>query len=135
MVTEGIYGLANASLDTAWPKVNRIKQTLGTLVAMGDSPEFIAMQGFAALADRAIAPDQLLPRTGISLQRERALSSSFIHIPPSEEAGAYGTRCSTLVVVEDRPAERRVHVYERRFDAAGRCEGESSEHFTLTTAR
>lgn len=135
----GIYGLSNASLDTPWPKVSRLKQTLAALAVDGASDitasaEDIALEAFAALADRSYAADDLLPHTGIAIERERQLSPLFIHIPATSQTSAYGTRCSTVVLVEDVAAERRVHVFERRFDATGRCEGETFEQFKLGTS-
>ena len=132
---EGIYGLSNASLDTPWPKVTRLKHTLGRLVASAGSAECIAVQAFAALADRRPVADHLLPRTGIPIERERQLSSSFIHIPATPQTSAYGTRCSTVVVVEALALERRVHVFERRFDATGRDAGETAGQVDPALAR
>ena len=123
---KGIYGLSNASLDTPWPKVTQLKQTLGTLVASASSAQSIAMLAFAALANSQPFADHLLPRTGVPLERERQLSPSFIHIPATAQTSAYGTRSSTVVVVEDLAAERRVHVFERSFDADGREAGHAA---------
>ena len=127
----GVYGLSNASLNTPWPKVSHLKCRLATLAAQRDSVERIALQAFSALADRTQAADELLLRTGISTERERQLSSPFIHLPATPQAGAYGTPCSTVVVVEDLAAERCVHVFERRFDANGRWSGETAERILL----
>ena len=96
----GIYGLSNASLDTPWPKVSHLKRSLAMLDPHGDSAEHIALQAFAALAERGAAPDDLLPHTGIPIDRERQLSSPFIHIPATAQAGAYGTRKDSV----DNPA-------------------------------
>ncbi|WP_281383688.1 NRDE family protein [Candidatus Competibacter phosphatis] len=46
------------------------------------------------------APDPELPRTGVSLEWERWLSSIFIDAP------GYGTRSSTLLLADDRGQAR-----------------------------
>jgi uncharacterized protein with NRDE domain len=87
---------------------------------------------FAQLADRRPAPDELLPRTGVSLERERALSALFIRITePGGERAIYGTRCSTVVLVEQRGRRREVRVCERTVDAAGRVSGEARHSFEI----
>ncbi len=154
-----IYGLSNASLDTPWPKVSRLKCALAALITAHSSADQLATDCFAALGDRSPAPDELLPSTGIPQQRERQLSSPFIHIPATgtPPTGAYGTRCSTVVVIEvlahQRPeaadicrpplqgdkhsgqaaitCDRWVHVFERRFDAAGANAGQTVHRFAL----
>jgi uncharacterized protein with NRDE domain len=86
----GIYGLSNHLLDTPWPKVVRGKSALGT--ALQALPEVRPL--FELLRDDRIAPDDALPRTGVSLEWERLLSSAFIRMP------GYGTRSSTVLLVD-----------------------------------
>ncbi len=124
----GLFGLSNASLDTPWPKVTQLKQRLGDAVAAAQSPHHLITAAFAALADRQCAPDATLPATGLPLQRERQLSPAFVRIdsPADGAAGVYGTRCSTLVVVEQQGAQRRVQVVERRYGEDGAISGETA---------
>jgi uncharacterized protein with NRDE domain len=129
----GVHGLSNALLDTPWPKVEQLKQALAeSLQADGDIDALIDAS-LQALARRDTAPDAALPRTGVPLARERQLGSAFIHIP--EEAGsplgAYGTRCSTVIIAERLPRGRRIHMVERRFDASGAVVGSRREAFEL----
>jgi uncharacterized protein with NRDE domain len=85
---------------------------------------------FDALSHREPAADAQLPATGVPLERERQLSPAFIRI--KAEAGVYGTRCSTLVVVEAlAQGRRRVHVVERRFAESGANSGETALGFEL----
>lgn len=86
----GVYGLSNHLLDTPWPKVARGKS------ALADALEALPEEGplFALLRDDRIAPDDALPRTGVSLEWERLLSASFVRSP------AYGTRSSTVVLLD-----------------------------------
>lgn len=128
----GCQGLSNAAFDTPWPKLLGLKQALHqALQSSPDVPALLAAS-WAALASREPAPVSQLPSTGLPLQREHQLSSAFIHIPAAAAGGrAYGTRCSTVVVVEQRPQGRRVLVLERSFDAAGLLTAEVSEAFDL----
>jgi len=89
-LTAGVYGLSNHLLDTPWPKVERAKDALRGLqhIPVGQLEGALAQ----LLADDARAPDEALPRTGVSLEWERVLSSAFIRTPE------YGTRASTLVL-------------------------------------
>lgn len=89
-LTPGIYGLSNHLLDTPWPKVARGKSALAAALHM--LPDDAALM--ALLRDDRIAPDENLPRTGISLEWERLLSAAFVRSP------AYGTRSSTTVLLD-----------------------------------
>lgn len=89
-LSPGIHGLSNHLLDTPWPKVQRAKERLGTIVGT-DEPSFHAM--FDLLAEDDRARDEQLPDTGLDLERERALSSIRI------TTDGYGTRCSTVVMM------------------------------------
>ena len=86
-----MHGLSNRLLNEPWPKVQRGVALLTRL--LGAEEDEIMQTLFDLLADRSAAPDHLLPSTGITLERERALSASFI-------AGeTYGTRASTVLLV------------------------------------
>lgn len=98
----GVYGLSNASLDTPWPKTQRLKQAVND--ALLGLRERTAADGdwilplARTLADRAQAEARELPHTGVPDDMERALSSPFVHMPDR----AYGTRSS--LVVSARPS-------------------------------
>jgi uncharacterized protein with NRDE domain len=87
----GIHGLSNHLLDTPWPKVEKGKQALRALLA-GES--ICPKDLFHCLLDRAAAPDELLPNTGVGLELERMLSPIFISSP------GYGTRSSTVILLD-----------------------------------
>ena len=91
-LTSGIYGLSNALLNANWHKVAVGKTKLSKILQTGD--EVRPTQLFEILADRAAAPDEKLPRTGVGIERERVLSSAFI------ETSGYGTRLSTVLLIE-----------------------------------
>ena len=115
----GIYGLSNHRLDTAWPKVRRIKERLAALL---ESEDLASEPLFRILADRTPAPDHALPATGVPLAWERMLSAAFIVSPQ------YGTRVSTVVRIT---AKGGVEFEERRFDPDGERVGQRQIEFRL----
>lgn len=114
----GIYGLSNHLLDTPWPKVQTAKSRLSKALADLSTTDAL----LALLRDEAPAPDDRLPRTGVSLEWERLLSSAFIR------ASDYGTRCSTVLRIDER---RRACFDEWTWDAAGEPAGAVSLQFEL----
>ena len=111
----GVHGLSNGGLDAPWPKVDSLKAGLQASLDAARSVDVLATQLFGALADRRLAADHALPRTGISIDLERQLSAAFIGTPDQR----YGTRCSTLIITEKTARQPITHVHERTFDAAG----------------
>ena len=71
----GVYALSNHLLDTPWPKVTQAKSRLAE--ALEELPQSAAMLDL--LRDSEPAVDEDLPRTGVSLELERMLSSAFVH--------------------------------------------------------
>lgn len=100
-LSPGIYGLSNGLLDAPWPKVVRTKAQFASLLCQGASEEAY----FEMLTDTMVASDCRLPKTGVSLEWERALSSVCIKSP------TYGTRVSTVV----RLHESNTAVLNERF--------------------
>ncbi|BDT93635.1 hypothetical protein IFM12275_36110 [Nocardia sputorum] len=70
---------------------------------------------FEVLADRTEAPDDLLPRTGVPHEMERALSARFI------AHTVHGTRASTVLVVRE---DGTFDMVERSFGRLGEELGE-----------
>ncbi|MDZ4187850.1 MAG: NRDE family protein [Hydrogenophaga sp.] len=91
----GIYGLSNATLNTPWPKTQRLTQALQTAIhGAADPPDATWWSHLQhALLDDLPANEADLPNTGVDMALERALSSPFVRTP---ERG-YGTRSSLLV--------------------------------------
>jgi uncharacterized protein with NRDE domain len=115
----GIYGLSNHLLDTPWPKVQNAKSRLSEALAqMPQTPATLEL-----LRDSRPAPDEELPRTGVSLEWERLLSSAFVR------AGDYGTRCSTIVRI-DRSGQG--YFDEGTWDPQGAAAGSASFRFMQT---
>jgi len=98
----GIYGVSNAALDTPWPKVVNGKHRFADALAAGAAVEDL----FAVLADDAVAPDDLLPDTGVGLELERLVSPAFISSPD------YGTNASTVLRIR---RDGSYDIEERRF--------------------
>ncbi|HVO87883.1 MAG TPA: NRDE family protein [Casimicrobiaceae bacterium] len=118
----GVHGVSNAQLDTPWPKLRRLKAGVAQWAQQGhDDPEPL----FRLLADREIAGDGELPRTGVPLEWERLLSAPFI------VSEGYGTRCSTVITIDDRG---RVRFIERSFAPDARRTTEVDETFSLASA-
>lgn len=87
----GIYGLSNALLDTPWPKVEKSKQYLKKIIGQ---EEIHPWEVLNILSDTSLAKDEELPDTGVGFELERMLSPVFT------EMEKYGTRCSTVVMVD-----------------------------------
>ena len=129
----GLHVLSNAVLGVEWPKTRLLADAMAGIMeehsggargstAMDDDTDVQLGQALLeALADRTTAPDADLPHTGLEKSRERLLSAPFI------VDDAYGTRCSTVLVIS-----RTGHVYfaERSFDPGGRRTGTVVESFS-----
>lgn len=87
LLSPGIYGLCNGTLDSPWPKVVRTKAQFASLLCQGAPEEAY----FEMLTDTTKASDCRLPKTGVPIEWERTLSSVYIDTPE------YGTRASTIV--------------------------------------
>ncbi|KAF1029835.1 MAG: hypothetical protein GAK40_00305 [Burkholderia plantarii] len=112
LVEPGVHGLSNARFDTPWPKVVHKRTGLGTLLTDDALPSLDAL--IDLMRDTRVADDDVLPRTGIALERERALSAAFIETPE------YGTRSTTAL---------RVTLKERSrlsFEVRERCDDDGS---------
>jgi uncharacterized protein with NRDE domain len=103
----GVYGLSNALLDSAWPKVeagktylrSQINNELDTQNPTTLQPTTLHHSLRAYLEDPSFAADEALPSTGVSYEREKALSAAFITLPD------YGTRTSTVITIAEEQGE------------------------------
>lgn len=117
-VAPGLHAMSNGAFDAPWPKSTAATRTLadwlemtahsGPLASIDDA---VLEPLFAGLRDTRTAPDASLPETGVGLALERRLSPAFI------EDAQYGTRCSSVVLVD----REGVMLCERRFDADGKA--------------
>jgi len=84
----GVGAVSNADFQSPWPKLVVLQNKLQAQLEQGHSTD---AQLLALLHDRQLAPDELLPQTGIAPALERQLSAAFVATPD------YGTRaCSVL---------------------------------------
>ena len=106
-VAPGVHAMSNGAFDAPWPKSGHATRALEAWLAAteGEATEAALAPLFDALADTTPAPDARLPDTGVGLDLERVLS------PPFVRGARYGTRCSTVVLVD----EARITFAERRF--------------------
>ena len=103
-LSAGIYGLSNATLNTPWPKTQRLTRALGSALDQLNQPEDDASWWAhlpMALLDDQPAADADLPSTGVALELERHLSSPFVRMP----ARRYGTRSSLVVRVQPHTSD------------------------------
>jgi len=87
----GVHGVSNAVLNTPWPKVTKgvdaIKKSVETESCSVNSLVEIML-------DSTRFSDDLLPSTGVSLERERELSSLFVTTPN------YGTLSTSVLLLD-----------------------------------
>jgi uncharacterized protein with NRDE domain len=113
----GIYGLSNHLLDTDWNKVKSGKAEFEN--ALND----VSINNlFEILADKTLANDKDLPNTGVGIERERILSPIFIETP------IYGTRCSTILLVENN---KTVEFIERNYKVETSKSEPETNNFTF----
>lgn len=86
----GLHTLSNASLNTPWPKTRRLADALARALDDHARAQTLLTD---ALTDTRTADDAELPRSGVPIEFERALSSPFVHMPQR----GYGTRCSSVL--------------------------------------
>ena len=104
-LSEGLYGLSNASLDTPWPKLVRARSRLAECLEAPCADTLLQV-----MADRQQAAAHELPNTGISAEMEKLLSSAFI------VSRDYGTRASTALIRRD---DGSLEILERSFGPDG----------------
>lgn len=98
MISPGLHAMSNGAFDAPWPKSGHAMRALESWIAsapgdaQGIEPAALTPL-FNALSDTTVAPDALLPDTGVGLALERALS------PPFVSGDSYGTRCSSVVLI------------------------------------
>jgi uncharacterized protein with NRDE domain len=126
-IAPGVHAMSNGAFDAPWPKSTHATWALSTWLASpsteapikGDLASIAPL--LDALADTTAAPDAALPDTGVGLELERMLS------PPFVRSERFGTRCSTVVLVDGA----EITFAERRFGPDARMLGESVEALAL----
>ena len=90
-IKPGLYGISNASLNTPWPKTNSALENF-SIALNNDHPD--ESEIFDLLCDTKRYPENMLPKTGLSSEMEKAVSSIFIL------TDEYGTRSSALMMYD-----------------------------------
>ncbi|MBM3176457.1 MAG: NRDE family protein [Bacteroidetes bacterium] len=106
ILNSGSYGLSNGLLNDPWPKVKIGKERFDNILHRSAKNGLSEEDLFEMLSDRRTAALEDLPRTGLSPEREKALSASFI------STHDYGTRSSAILSVK---ASGEVTFTERTF--------------------
>jgi uncharacterized protein with NRDE domain len=110
----GIYGLSNGALDEPWPKTLQLKAALTDWLNADTSDQEPL---FAALAS------ETLGSMGIHTTTPSDVPLEAPETPPFIRNAIYGTRCSTVVMID---RQGRGSITERRFDAQSAPSGETS---------
>lgn len=121
-LSAGVYGLANASIDTPWPKTVSSRTKLRALIESNTVNETTLMQ---VMADRTMSSVADVDAGHLPFELRRALTAPFIVSPD------YGTRCSTTVLWSHTG---KVSLSERRFDREGKLHGESRFSYSIDHA-
>lgn len=119
-LSPGIYGVANATLDTPWTKVQRSKEAMKSLIDEGRANETNLLR---MLDDRSKASVKEVETGRMSFERAHAMTAPFI------VQADYGTRSSTVFL---RDLAGRVRFTEKRFGTDGRSSGRSDFTFEVT---
>ncbi|MBM3348020.1 MAG: NRDE family protein, partial [Betaproteobacteria bacterium] len=119
VVAPGVHGLSNHLLDTPWPKVVKGRAGLQGLLAQ----PFSDADYLDLMDDTVPAAEKSLPESNLDPAWERSLSSLRII------AGSYGTRCSTVVRIDEGGL---VDFAERTYRDDGDVAGEVRYRFTAT---
>ncbi|TGM80011.1 NRDE family protein [Leptospira bouyouniensis] len=109
-VESGFHAVSNASWNTSWPKTEKLKSQIISKFSDWTNGKItkqnLEIEMFLSLNDAELVNDiNLLPDTGIGIERERYLSSVRIKTPK------YGTRASTIVFY----GKNSVEMIERSF--------------------
>lgn len=116
LLPPGTYGLSNAALDTAWPKLLRSRERLRELLQANaiTTPELLRLLADRTPADTAVTAD-------LPFVLAHNLSAPFVVSPE------YGTRCSSVLLWGH---DGQVEFSERRFASNGEQSGESQFRFS-----
>lgn len=91
LLKPGNYALSNAFLDTPWPKVVKGKRLFEEAI----KKEVIEVEElFEILTDEEKFEGELLPDTGLGMEKEKDVSSIFI------KTDNYGTVSSTVILID-----------------------------------
>ncbi len=117
----GTYGLSNHLLDSPWPKVSDGKEKLKSRLKEAGTDHSLIRQ---ILENPELAEDERLPNTGVTYEKEKALSAMFIALPD------YGTRTSTVITINEENILFSEQNYQASIDGKPRLK-DSPTFFTI----
>jgi uncharacterized protein with NRDE domain len=118
LLAPGTYGLSNGALDEPWPKTMQLKGMLLEWILSGAAQPEILLDGLR---------DESLPGFGIRSEVPSDVPQEPQHSPIFVRNPVYGTRCSTVVAIDNRG---QGVIIERRFDVVGDEAGETALSFS-----
>jgi uncharacterized protein with NRDE domain len=113
-LTAGVYGIANAGLDTPWPKVESGKADLRAALRQDIEPGAL----LRIIADNSHYNAMPLPGISMQAMTEHLQATRFI------SSTSYGTRASTVLIVD---REVGATVWEQSFGSGG-VPGDLTQH-------
>jgi uncharacterized protein with NRDE domain len=117
-IDDGFHSICNGALDDIWPKMQKGLDSLAKVIKKNEKLD--VEQLFALMSCQIKAEHDKLPKTGISIEKEKLLSSIFITSPD------YGTRSTCLILVDK---QQQVQLYEQGYDNLGHVV--QAQHFTI----
>jgi uncharacterized protein with NRDE domain len=117
-LTPGIHVVLNHGLDEPSRKGDRVRQDMRGILDQGPAPDPL----LEMLADETRYPEEAVPIPGAPREISEAVTAVRVR------AGEYGTRCSTVVLVD---ADGEVTFFERPFDASGTAGPDRTFRFDL----
>ncbi len=114
----GIHGLSNGPLDRPWRKSGYLNAALGQWIESGSDDPTVLLED---LTDQTTFPPAKQNDVDSVSALEPEHSAVFIRNP------VYGTRCSTVVAVDD---SGKGMIVERRYAPSGQSTGETSLSFS-----
>ncbi|MEH3101303.1 NRDE family protein [Sphingomonas adhaesiva] len=112
----GVHAMSNGPLDPPWPKTQRLASLIAAWLETPDADEDVLFEGLRDRSPPVEAWGDRLPPTAAGGDPV----AIFVDDP------VYGTRCSTLVLVD---AAGRGTIVERRYDANGAFVGDDRYDF------
>jgi len=120
LLPPGIYGVANATLDSPWAKVERSKAAMSALIESDRANETNLLR---LLDDRKKASVSEVETGRLGFKKAHAMTAPFI------VQADYGTRCSTVLLRDNKDQSRFT---ELRFAADGTSSGRSDFRFDVS---
>jgi len=114
LLSSGIHSICNGALDDIWPKMAQGELLLKNYIKESEHISRVDLMNLMKNSD--IAPDELLPSTGLPLEWEQRLSAIFITSPE------YGTRSTTILLMDN---QGEVNITQQEYNISGMPESKA----------